>query len=93
MDLDDEAEDDDDFLMKTVSLGKQVRVPGKLVRMVGLNPGDQVDATRFEVPVNSKLHVNKDGRVSVRRESITTDDAVDQVSVSIDNGKICFASK
>jgi len=89
--LDDD--DDDDYLSKVVSLGNRVRVPGKLTRMIGLAPGDQVDPSLFQATVSTKLKVNKDGRVSVRRDSITDDDAVDQVSVSVENGMIAFTTR
>lgn len=92
VDLDDDTDDDDDYLSKTIYLGRRARVPGKFTRIIGLNPGDQVDPSRFQASVSSKLKVNKDGRVSVKRDSITDDDAVDQVSISIDNGMIAFTT-
>lgn len=74
--------------VKVITSKDRIKIPGKVIRMLGWKPGDVIDATCIETPkpLPSRLVVNADYRVSVPRRAVV--DGTDPVKIVFENNKI-----
>jgi len=59
-------------IVRIIRSVERIKVPGAIIRKLGLSPGDSVDPSfiKSDTPIPTKLKVNKDYRVSIPREVI-----------------------